>query len=110
MTHPCDRINAGEHPLKAWREYLGWDLQQIRQETGIRVDKLDKIERGVVRLTKTEAMKIGRAMGIAAINLFPVHVRHERVDILCCRSSVVQVVRVLVHIERQKWEDRKSVV
>jgi len=71
MTHPCDRINAGEHPLKAWREYLGWDLQKIRQETGIRVDKLDKIERGVVRLTKTEAMKIGRAMDIAAINLLP---------------------------------------
>lgn len=69
--HPCDRVDAGEHPLKAWREYLGWDQQRIREATGIRVDALDKMERGVARLSKANASKIGRAMGVAAINLMP---------------------------------------
>ena len=69
--HPCDRVDAGEHPLKAWREYLGWDHQRLREETGIRVEKLDKMERGVLRLPKGEAVKLGRAMGVAAINLIP---------------------------------------
>src|SRR5262245_37156305 len=31
----------------------------------------------------------------------PVDVLHERVDVLRCRGAVVQVVRVLVHVERQ---------
>jgi hypothetical protein len=69
--HPCDRVDAGEHPLKAWREYLGWDHQRLRVATGIRVEVLDRMERGIIRLSRADAAKIGRAMGVAAINLMP---------------------------------------
>jgi hypothetical protein len=39
----CERIFAGEAPLKVWREFRGLEQSELRAEGGIRVDIIDRI-------------------------------------------------------------------
>lgn len=74
MTIPpaqCDRIAAGESPLKVWREHLGLDQTDLRRDTGISVDIIAKIEAGKKPITREQAKRLARAMDIHAQNLLP---------------------------------------
>jgi hypothetical protein len=73
----CERIFAGEAPLKVWREFRGLEVTDVRRETGIRVERLEKLERGLVKPTRGEILKQARALDIAAHNLDP-HGSHYR--------------------------------
>jgi transcriptional regulator with XRE-family HTH domain len=67
----CQRIFAGEAPLKVWREFKGMEQTDLRRATAIRVEAIDRIERGLRKPTRAEAVKLARAMDIAAHNLEP---------------------------------------
>lgn len=72
----CERIFAGEHPLKVWREHLGLEQTDLRRVTKISVDRIAKIESGRGRpITREEAKLLGRALDVAANNLMP-HAKH----------------------------------
>jgi transcriptional regulator with XRE-family HTH domain len=58
----CERIFAGEAPLKVWREFRGLEQTDLRRATAIRVDAIEKIERGLRKPTRAEAVKLARAM------------------------------------------------
>lgn len=62
----CERIFAGESPLKVWREFRGMAQTDLRRATAIRVDVIDKIERGVKKPTRAESLKLGRALNVPA--------------------------------------------
>src|SRR5262249_9414660 len=74
---PTGAATIAISPRKACRCFTAWDLimQSLPFSSRVRL-----MEPGDVR---------------------PVDVLHERVDVLRCRGAVVQVVRVLVHVERQ---------
>lgn len=67
----CERIFAGEAPLKVWREFRGLAVTDVRRETGLRVERLEKLERGLVKPTSAEKRKLARVLDIAASNLEP---------------------------------------
>lgn len=67
----CERIFAGEAPLKVWREFRDLAVTDVRRETGIRVERLEKLERGLVKPTRAEILKLAQALDIAAHNLEP---------------------------------------
>jgi transcriptional regulator with XRE-family HTH domain len=67
----CERIFAGEAPLKVWRKFRELAVTDVRRDTGIRVERLAKLERGLMKPTRTEILKIARALNIAAHNLAP---------------------------------------
>ena len=67
----CQRIFAGEAPLKVWREFKGLEQTDLRRATAIRVDAINMIERGLRKPTRAEAVKLARAMDIPAHNLEP---------------------------------------
>jgi transcriptional regulator with XRE-family HTH domain len=67
----CERIFAGEAPLKVWREFRGLAVTDVRRGTGIRVDRLEKLERGLVKPTSAEKRTLARVLDIAAHNLEP---------------------------------------
>ena len=67
----CERIFAGEPPLKVWREFREMAVTDLRRETGIRVDRLEKLERGLVKPTSAEKRKLARALDVAVFNLEP---------------------------------------
>ena len=69
----CERIFAGEAPLKVWREYRDLAVTDLRRDTGIPVERLEKLERGLVKPTRAEILKLARALDIAAHNLEPHH-------------------------------------
>lgn len=72
MTLPpdqCERIFAGESPLKVWREFRGLAVTDLRRDTSIPVARLEKLERGIVQPTRAEALKLARALDIPAMNL-----------------------------------------
>lgn len=75
MTLPqseCERIFAGESPLKVWREYRGLAQTDLRRDTGILVERINKIEQNLGRaITKLEAVKLGRVLDVAAVELMP---------------------------------------
>jgi transcriptional regulator with XRE-family HTH domain len=62
----CERIVAGESPLKVWREFRGMAQTDLRRATAIRVDVIDKIERGVKKPTRAESLKFARALDVPA--------------------------------------------
>ena len=67
----CERIFAGEAPLKVWREFRDLAVTDLRRDTGIRVERLEKLERGIVKPTSAERRTLARALDIAAHNLDP---------------------------------------
>ena len=67
----CERIFAGEAPLKVWREFRDMAVTDLRRDTGIRVERLEKLERGLVKPTSAERRTLARALDIAAHNLDP---------------------------------------
>ena len=69
----CERIFAGEAPVKVWREFRERAVTDVRRDTGIKVERLEKLERGVVKPTRAEILKLARALEIAAHNLEPHH-------------------------------------
>jgi transcriptional regulator with XRE-family HTH domain len=71
--HECERIFAGEVTLKVWREFRGLEQSQLREQSGIRVDIIDRIERGVRKATKPEALMLAGALDVAIHNLYPHH-------------------------------------
>jgi ribosome-binding protein aMBF1 (putative translation factor) len=44
-----------------WREFRGLEQSELRAESVIRVDIIDRIERGVRKAIKPEALKLARA-------------------------------------------------
>ena len=73
----CDRIFAGEAPLKVWREFRGLAVTDLRRETGLSVERLEKLERGLVKPTRAEILKLARALEVAAHNLDPHHAAYR---------------------------------
>ena len=69
----CERIFAGEVPLKVWREFRGLEQSELREQSGIRVDIIDRIERGVRKANRPEALKLARALDVAIHNIYPHH-------------------------------------
>jgi transcriptional regulator with XRE-family HTH domain len=68
----CERIHAGEHPLKVWREIRGLEQTDLRRETKIAVGRIDQIEHHKgPRITRGEAQALARALDIASANLLP---------------------------------------
>jgi hypothetical protein len=67
----CERIFAGEAPLKVWREFRELAVTDVRRDTGIRVERLEKLERGIVKPTSGEKRILARVLNIAANNLDP---------------------------------------
>lgn len=75
--HQCERIFAGEAPLKVWREFRGMAVTDVRRDTSIRVDRLTKLERGLVKPTRAEILMLARALDVAAHNLDPHHAAYR---------------------------------
>jgi transcriptional regulator with XRE-family HTH domain len=74
MTLPpdqCERLFSGVSPVLVWREFRGLAQTDLRRETGIRVEVLDKLERGVRKPTAAEARKLARALGVDRRDLEP---------------------------------------
>jgi transcriptional regulator with XRE-family HTH domain len=65
----CERIFAGEAPLKVWREFRGLAVTDVRKDTKISVARLEQLERGIVQATRAEALKLARVLDIHAHNL-----------------------------------------
>jgi transcriptional regulator with XRE-family HTH domain len=73
----CERIFAGEPPLKVWREFRDLAVTDVRRDTKISVERLEKLERGLVKPTRAEILKLARALDIAAHNLDPHHAAYR---------------------------------
>ena len=58
-------------PLRLKRFIKGLTLYDIRQETGIDTAKLSLMERGYVAPKPEEKEKLARALGCAAVEIFP---------------------------------------
>jgi len=67
----CERIFAGETPIRVWREFRGLAVTDLRKETGIGVARLEALERGIVKPTRAERMRLARALDLAAHDLEP---------------------------------------
>src|SRR3712207_7824187 len=49
----------------------GLAVTDIRRDTSIRVERLEKLERGLVKPTRPEILKLARVLDVAAHNLDP---------------------------------------
>jgi transcriptional regulator with XRE-family HTH domain len=87
----CDRIFAGEAPLKVWREFRQLAVSDVRRDTGIRVERLEKLERGLVKPTGAEILKLARVLDIAAHNLEP-HGSHPPEVTTILRQPIASIV------------------
>jgi transcriptional regulator with XRE-family HTH domain len=65
----CERIFTGEAQLKVWREFRGLAVTDLRRDTKISVERLEKLERGFVQPTRAEALKLARVLDVHAHNL-----------------------------------------
>jgi DNA-binding Xre family transcriptional regulator len=65
----CERIFAGEAPLKVWRELRGIAVTDLRRDTKISLKRLEKLERGIVQPTRAEALKLPRVLDVHAHDL-----------------------------------------
>lgn len=87
MTLPhdqCERLFAGVPPLLIWREHRGLSQSDVRRDTGIRVEVLDKLERGVRKPTAAEAKKLARALNVDRRDLEP----HRHAFRGCCDLNI----------------------
>ncbi len=70
----CQRIYAGEHPVKVWREFRGMEQTDLRREAKIGVPRIEQIEQGKGRpIHREEAKILGRVLGVTSHNLMPHH-------------------------------------
>jgi transcriptional regulator with XRE-family HTH domain len=78
----CERLFAGEAPLKVWREFRGQAVTDVRRDTKISVARLEQLERGIVQPTHAEALKLARVLDVHAHNLLRHHDQFRGCEVL----------------------------
>jgi transcriptional regulator with XRE-family HTH domain len=63
------RILAGLHPLLVWRERRGVSQIDLKRKSGIPVAQIDRIERGVSEMKRSQAIQLAAALEITLSDL-----------------------------------------
>ena len=63
------RILAGVHPLLVWREQRGMLQTDLKRKSGIDVCQIDRIERGVSEMKRSQAILLAAALNITLSDL-----------------------------------------
>ncbi len=66
-----DRLAAGEHPVKVWREYRGLSQHQLAERSGLRQSYVAQIELGHRRGTVDAYRRLADALGVGIDDLVP---------------------------------------
>ncbi len=59
-----DRLVAGEHPVKVWREYRGLTQRDLAERSGLRQSYVAQIERGHRRGTVDAYRRLAETLGV----------------------------------------------
>ena len=69
---PADRIFAGEHPVRAWREYRGLTLGALAKSAGIAPSYLSEIEAGRKPGSTRALAALARTLRVTLEDLLPI--------------------------------------
>lgn len=68
------RMEAGEHPLKVWREHRGMSLRDLAAAAGVAFNYISEIEGGRKPGSAEALRRLAAALGVAMEDLMPVAV------------------------------------
>jgi transcriptional regulator with XRE-family HTH domain len=65
----CERIFAGESPLRVWREHRGLTADELAEEARVHPYTVQRVENGTKKPTTREMRRLAGALGIHEIDL-----------------------------------------
>ncbi len=71
------RMEAGEHPLKVWREHRGMSLRDLAAASGVAFNYISEIEGGRKPGSAEALRRMAAALGVAMEDLMPVAVNDD---------------------------------
>lgn len=78
----CERIFAGESPLKVWREWRGLSLVELAYRADVHRYTIERAEVGTKKLKESELWRLAAALNVLVMDLRP----HRSAYNSCCRE------------------------
>jgi transcriptional regulator with XRE-family HTH domain len=72
-----DRLIAGEHPVRVWREYRGMTLQQLADACGVTNPAISQVEQGRRQPSLALLRAMARALRVGLDDLVPLEKKVE---------------------------------
>ena len=66
-----DRILAGEMPLRVWRQYRGFTLEDVAQRVGVTPATVSRLETGAMKGAPAIWRKLAGALDVAVEDILP---------------------------------------
>jgi DNA-binding XRE family transcriptional regulator len=66
-----DRLSAGEHPIRVWREHRGLTLRALAEQASVTASYLSEIENGRKPGSVAAILRLARALKVPAEDLVP---------------------------------------